>query len=155
MWHKSRLLSSPDSIKTKHLKPQQSLYGSWVDFSLQFSKAKRSFPAYETNVQICEKKSISIKKIYIILVVVLKCYFGLHWFELNVFSAIFFGSATFNMPNLLIFLFCVFYTVESYGFSIETWTWANFFTDIDHFMKLVQFPFESQCSDWIGIQVQV
>ena len=36
-------------------------------------------------------------------------------------AAIFFGSATFNMPNLFIFPFCVFYTLESYGFSIETW----------------------------------
>ena len=55
MWHKSRLLSSPDGIKTKHLKRQQRLYGSWVDFILQFSKTKQNFRFYETNVHVCEK----------------------------------------------------------------------------------------------------
>ena len=111
MWHRSRLLSSPGGIKTKHLKPHQRLYGSWDDFSLQFSETKRSFRAYETNVQICEKKLISIKKTYIILVVVFKWSFGLHWFELNVFSAIFFGSTTFNKLTFFVFPICVFYTL--------------------------------------------
>ena len=111
MWHRSRLLSSPGGIKTKHLKPHQRLYGSWVDFILQFSKTKRSFRAYETKVQICEKKLMSLKKTYIILVVVFKWSFGLHWFELKVFSAIFFGSTTFNKLTFFVFPFCVFYTL--------------------------------------------
>ena len=32
---------------------------------------------------------------------------------------------------------------------------SELFADIDHFMKLVQFSFIPQCSDWIGFRVQI
>ena len=122
MWQKSRLLSSPDGLKTKHLKPQERLYGSWVDFSLQLSKRKQNFRFYETNVQNCEKIGIIKKSLLHFRSCILVVFrVNLIWVKCYI-SAVFFGSATFNMLNLFIFPFCVFYTLESYGFSIETWT---------------------------------
>ena len=122
MWHKSRLLSSPDGIKTKQLKPQQSLFGSWVDFSLQLSKTKQNFLFYETNVQVCEKIEIIKKSLLHIRSCILVVFrVTLIWVQCYI-SAVFFGSATFNMPIFFIFPFCVFYSLESYRFSIETWT---------------------------------
>ena len=109
MWHKSRLLSSPDGIKTKHLKPQQRLYESWIDFSLQFSKTKQNFLFYETIVQVCEKIEI-IKKSLLHIRSCILVVFRVTWFELNV-KFLQFSSA-------LLLSTCLFFSFFHFVFSI-------------------------------------
>ena len=122
MWHKRRLLSSPDGIKTKHLKPQQSLYGSWVEFSLQCFKTKQNFRFYETNVQVCEKIEIIKKSLLHIRSCILVVFrVTLIWVKCSN-SEVFSARLLSTCLIFSFFAFCVFYTLESYGFSIETWT---------------------------------
>ena len=118
MWHKSRLLSSRQN--TWNLNKGYRGAGLISVFNSpkrnKISASTRLMYKFVEKIEIIKKSLLHIRScilaVFRVTLIWAKCYI----------SAVFFGSATFNKPNLFIFLFCDFYTLESYGVSIETWT---------------------------------